>query len=428
MKFDNSLRLLKQAKKLIPSAAQTYSKSYKYFCEGAAPAFLSRGIGSHVWDVDDNEFVDFVLSLGAVTVGYNHPGVNKSIIKQMESGISFSLSHRLELELAEKIIRIIPCAEMVRFVKNGSDATSAAVRLSRAYTGREIIACCGYHGYQDWYIASTNRNRGVPKAIGKLTKKFKYNNINSLLTLFDRYPQQIAAVIMEPIGLEPPKDNFLQKVKDLAHKNGALIIFDEIVTGFRLSLGGAQEYYNVTPDLATFGKGIANGMPLSLVTGASDIMKLIDEGAFISMTFGGETLSIASALATISLFEQKESFQHIWTLGQKWIHSVNNLIAEKNLSSDVRTAGLAPHSGIVFKNINGIDSSDWLSLFQQECILKGVLTLGINNFCLMHTENDLEKYIEGVNAGLTRVALAKQQGSPDLFLKGNKIRPVFKRN
>ena len=428
MDFTNSKIYLQKAVTLIPSASQTYSKSYRYYCEGAAPAFLDRGEGARVCDVDGNEFIDFVLALGPVTLGYNNPGVNTAIKNQLEKGISFSQPHHLEIELAEKLADIIPCAEMVKFVKNGSDATAAAVRLERAYTERDMIACCGYHGFHDWFIGSTIKNRGVPEAVCNLVKTFEYNNPDSLQKLFEQYPGQIAGVIMEPIVLDPPQDDFLQKVKELTHANGSVLIFDEIITGFRLSSGGAQKLYNVIPDLAAFGKGIANGMPLSVVAGQKKIMRLIDEGVFVSTTFGGETLSLAAALATISILEQKEGYSHMWNLGEKWLKEADELINKKGLSSVMRTAGLAPHSGVVFSGFNEIPASDWLSLYQQELILKGILTVGINNYCLAHSEKDIEVFIKALDSVLDTLVMAKQTKNVVSLLKGGRIMPIFKRN
>jgi glutamate-1-semialdehyde aminotransferase len=428
MKFEQSSKWLERAKQLIPSASQTYSKSYEYYCTGAAPTFLDRGEGAYVWDVDGNKFVDFVLALGAVSIGYNHPEINMAIEEQLKKGISFSQPHKLEVQLAEKLIQIIPCAEMIRFMKNGSDATSAAVRLSRAYTGREMIAFCGYHGFQDWYVGSTTNHKGVPEIVRQLTKPFQYNRLDSLAELFEQYPGQIAAVIMEPLGLEAPKEDFLTNVKELAHSNGALLIFDEVITGFRLSLGGAQDYFGITPDLCAIGKGMANGMPISAVAGRRDVMQLIDRGVFISMTFGGETLSLASALATLAILERKGTYEHIWNLGEKWLQGCKELIVSRNLQNIVETTGFAPHSGVVFRDYGKVAATEWLSLYQQELISRGILTLGINNYCLAHKPEDIQKYLQAVDAACDKLIEAKTQGSVDPFLRGKKIRPIFKRN
>jgi len=428
MRFEESTRWLDRAKAVIPSASQTYSKSYKYYCEGAAPAFLSRAEGAHVWDVDGNEFVDFVMALGAVTLGYRNREVDAALRSQLEKGISFSQSHFLEVELAEKLVDIIPCAEMVRFLKNGSDATAAAVRLARAYTEREMIACCGYHGFQDWYIGTTVNHRGVPEAVRKLTKTFQYNDLASLERVFEQYPGQVAGVIMEPVALQPPRENFLHKARELTHENGALFIFDEVVTGFRLALGGAQAYFGVTPDMASFGKGVANGMPLSFLAGPRDVMKLIDQGVFISATYGGETLSLVAALTTIGILEGPESFPRLWSMGEKWGRAVRELIDEKNLSSVMEVAGLAPHCGVVFKDFQGVPSTDYLSVYQQELIQEGVLTVGINNFCLAHSEKDVDQYISAVNESTNTLLKVVETGNAAPFLKGGKISPIFKRN
>lgn len=331
-KYKNSRELLKRAKKITPLGAQTFSKSYRYFCEGNSPSFMEKGKGAHVWDVDENKYIDFICGLGPVTLGYNDQRINEAITKQMEKGIIFSQPAPISIELSEKLIEIIPCAEMVRFVKNGSDATSAAVRLARAYTERDIIATCGYHGMQDWYIGSTVNNKGVPQKVCELSQSFDYNNIESLESLFAKYPNKIAAVILEPIQSNGPEEGYLQKVKEIAQDNGAVLIFDEVVSGFRYALGGASELYSVTPDLVTLGKGMANGMPISAVAGKKELLNLISDGVFISTTFGGEALSIAAALETINILQEKNGKgirilnQDEWETLVSFILSANNRI------------------------------------------------------------------------------------------------------
>ena len=222
------------------------------------------GKGGHVWDVDGNEYVDFVNGLCAVTLGYDDADVTRAVKAQLEDGVIFTLPHPLEMQVAEAIVDMVPCAEMVRFGKNGSDVTAAAVRLARAFTGRDHVAVCGYHGWQDWYIGSTARNRGVPEAVRNLTHAFAYNDLESLRKMLAGHPGEVAAVILEPMNSQAPKDGFLEGVKELTHRHGALLVFDEVITGFRLANGGAQELFGVTPDLACFGKGVANGYPVSL--------------------------------------------------------------------------------------------------------------------------------------------------------------------
>jgi len=418
---------LKKAKEIIPIASQTYSKSYKYFCEGVGPEFLDRGLGGHVWDIKGKEYIDFVCGLGAITLGYNNPEIDNEIISQLKKGISFSLPTILEVKLAEKIIKILPCAEMVKFVKNGSDATTAAIRLARAYTGKDIVACCGYHGYHDWFIGTTKNNLGVPLQIRELTKSFEYNNIESLKRIFDKHKGKIAAVIIEPCQDNGPKDNFLEKIRELCKDNNTLLIFDEVVSGFRMRLGGAQEYYNIIPDLGCFGKGMGNGMPISLIAGKKEIMKLIEDRAFISTTFGGETLSIVAALKTIEILERKKSFEHIWRLGNKWKEKTDRLIKEHGLGNVVRVNGLAPHCGVIFKGLGNLSNLDLLSIYQQKLLEKGILSVGINNFCLAHTEEDVDKFTKAVDEALYDVKTAIQKNSLYGLLKGGKIRPIFER-
>lgn len=427
-KYSKSNSLLKEAKQLIPVASQTYSKSYKYYVEGAAPAFLEKGKDAYVWDVDGNRYTDFVMGLGAVTVGYCDKRINSSVIEQLKKGASFSQPTALEIELAKKMVSLIPCAEMVKFLKNGSDATSAAVRLARAYTGREIIACCGYHGWQDWYIGSTENDRGVPLAAKNLIKAFEYNNIKSLENIFSKNKGNVAAVILEPVQLDFPKDNFLNKVKELAHKNKALLIFDEVVTGFRISVKGAQDYFGVIPDLAAFGKGMGNGFSISALVGRKDVMRLIEERAFISTTFGGEAVSLAGALATINILQKDINLKHFWNLGEYFIDSANKLIRKENLQKVAKVSGLAPHCGIVFNNFGNFNSLELLSVFQQRMIREGFLTIGINNFCLSHTKINIDNFMKAALFGFEDINKVLINNTVEGVLFGQLIRPVFARN
>lgn len=428
-KFKKSKQLLKRALKVTPLGAQTYSKCYRYFSEGYAPAFIERGEGCYVWDVDGNKYVDFICALGAVTVGYNDPRINEAVIKQLKNGISFSLGSELEVELAEKLRQIIPCAEMTRFVKNGSDATSAAVRLARAYTGRNMVAACGYHGMQDWYIGSTENNKGIPGQVCELTKTFEYNNADSLKQLFDLYPGRIAVVILEPIQADGPSDGFLQSVKEITHANGALLIFDEVVSGFRYALGGASEIYNVTPDLAAIGKGMGNGLPISAVVGKGEIIELIGtKGVFISTTFGGETLSIAGALQTIKILEQPGVYDQIWRLGDMELNGLKSLISKHGLNEVLGVGGLAPHGGVWFEGTGSLDYLDINSVYQQKMVEKGILAHDINNISLSHTEKEIELFLAAADEAMFDIKSAIKQDTVAGILKGDKINPIFKRN
>jgi len=234
-----SNEMITQALKIIPLGSQTFSKSQSALPFGVSPLFVDRAKGSKMWDVDGNEYIDFVNALGCVILGYCDPDIDAAVQRQMESGVTFSLPHRLEREVAELLVEMIPCAEMVRFAKNGTDATSGAIRIARAYTGRERIAVCGYYGWQDWYIGSTTKDLGVPLAVKELTHRFQFNDLQSLYKLSARYPGEFAAIILEPMNAIYPLDGFLEGVRSLSSEYGALLIFDETVTGFRYSDGGA---------------------------------------------------------------------------------------------------------------------------------------------------------------------------------------------
>lgn len=426
--FTKSTKLLDKAKKVTPLGAQTYSKSYRYFCEGSSPAFIERGLDAKLWDVDGNEYIDFICSLGAITIGYSNKKINEAIKKQLDRGIIFSQPAPCSIELAEKLIEIIPCAEMVRFVKNGSDATSAAIRLARAYTNKDMILVCGYHGMQDWYIGSTMNKRGIPKEVSNLTKSFSYNNIESLKMLFEENKGEVAAVILEPIQGDGPKEGFLEQVKKIAHENGSLLIFDEVVSGFRYALGGASELYNVIPDMSAIGKGMSNGMPLSAVVGKKEILKLIEEGIFISTTFGGETLSIVSAIETIKILSQDGVYKKIWDLGKKMKMGLAALIKKYELEDVVKISGLEPHCGVVFEDYQNLDYLDINSIFSEKMVENGILTIGINNIMMSHTEHDIDMYLIGVEHAFKSIREAIDKKNIEGILKGKKVNPIFKRN
>ena len=426
MKLDISKKLLKKARDLIPACTQTFSKGPSQFVQGIAPNFVSRAEGCKIWDVDGNEFIDYTMALGPMVLGYNYPIVNEAIISQLKEGTTFTLPHKIEVELAELLVNIIPCAEMVRYGKNGSDVTSAAVRAARAYTGREKIACCGYHGWQDWYIGTTTRNKGVPKCVRELTLAFEYNNIESLVEIFDKNKDEVACVIMEPVSTIEPKDNFLEEVKKVTHENDAILVFDEVVTGFRIALGGAQEYYGVIPDLACFGKGMANGMPISAIVGKSDIMEEFEE-IFFSFTFGGETLSIAAAIATINEIIEKKVIEYIWNTGNILVNGIKKLIKENELENYIEIIGLPPRTVMTFKNEKGEESLEMKSLFQQECIKRGVLFTGAHNISYSHTKETIDKTMEVYSESLKILKEAIETSSIRDRLEGGIVEPVFRK-
>jgi len=425
MKFERSISLFHKAKVAIPSATQTFSKGPEQYPFGVAPIFIQKGKGSHVWDVDGNEFIDYPMALGPIILGHAYPAVNEAIALQLAKGITYSLPDPLEVELAELLIALVPCAEMVRFGKNGSDVTAGAVRAARAYTGKEKIVCCGYHGWQDWYIGTTTRNLGVPKSVRELTLTFEYNDISGLERLFQEHKGEVAAVIMEPVGVVEPKGNFLNNVREITHKNGAILIFDEIVTGFRISLSGAQGYYGVIPDIACFGKAMANGMPISAVVGKREIMEIFDE-IFFSFTFGGECLSLAAALATIRELKEKDVLNHIWSLGKRLKSGYNSLVRDLNLEHISECIGLPPHTVITFKETNNIDPLLLRTLFQQEAINRGILAIGVHNICYSHNEKDIDTTLDVYYETLKIIKDAIDSGIQK-YIKGEIVKPVFRK-
>ncbi len=325
---ERSEAIYNRAKQKIPSVTQTLAKGPTQYIKGVAPKYIERAKGCRVWDVDGNEYLDFNMAIGPVSLGYCYPRVDEAIKAQLEKGITFSLMHPIEVEVAELVSSVVPNAERIRYSKTGCDVTSAAIRLARAFTRRDGILACGYHGWHDWAIATTDRNRGIPGSVRALTSAFNYNDIDSLATQID---DKTAAVILEPMLFEFPKDDFLLKVCDLCAKKGALLIFDEMWTGFRLALGGAQEFFGVRADLATFSKAVANGMPLSVLAGRADVMSLLEKDVFFYTTFGGEALSLAAAVATIGELKDKFVPTVLQRTGARLIEGYNALARELSM-------------------------------------------------------------------------------------------------
>lgn len=423
--FHKSKELLKKAEVLIPSRTQTFSKGYTQFVQSVSPNYVKRAKGANFWDVDGNEFLEYSMSLGPILLGYSYPAVVEAVQETLQNGTIFSLPHELEIEVSQMIVDEIPSAEMVRFGKNGSDVTSAAIRVARAFTKREKVACCGYHGWQDWYIATTTRNGGIPQSTCELTKTFSYNDIASLEAVLDQYPDELAAVIMEPIGIVEPKDGFLEQVKELTHKHGALLIFDEVITGFRMSMGGAQSYFNVIPDLTCCGKAMGNGFPISAVAGRADIMQKFDE-VFFSFTFGGETASLAAAKAVITVLRENPVHDHIWALGKRLRDAFNTLSKHYGLIDIVHNQGLPPRATMVFKEKDP-QVPVYKSLFQQECMKRGLYYTGAHFISYSHTYADIDFTLRVYRTVLEILAEAIASGKPESLLEDTPIQPVFRR-
>lgn len=385
-----------RARDLIPGGSQTLSKGPTQWAQGIAPDFIVRARGARVWDDRGREFLDWPMALGPIMLGHGHPAVDDAIRAQLEDGITFTLPHPLEAEVAERVVDAVPCAERVRFAKSGSDATSAAIRLARAVTGRESVIAVGYHGWHDWYIGSTSRSAGVPAATRGLVRTAPYGEVPDL--------EGAAAVILEPASATEPPEGYLQALVDAAHAAGALVVFDEIITGFRLALGGAQERYGVTPDLACFGKALGNGMPISALAGRAEHMDVLRD-VFFSGTHGGETLSLAAARAVIDVLREEPVHEHLWRLGERLQEGVRGLIERHGVGEWVVCSGAAPWTLVMVsepkEDPRGLPAK---TLLQQELLKRGVLYNGSHFVSYAHTQADVDETLAAYDEALAIMA------------------------
>ena len=422
--YKESTALLERAERVIPLGAQTFSKSRITFPAGTSPLFLTHGDGGRVWDVDGNEYVDLISGLLPVVLGYRDADVDGAIREQLDNGISFSLSTELESELAERLVDIIPCAEKVRFGKNGTDATSAAVRLARAFTGRDRIAVGGYHGWQDWYIGSTTRNKGVPSAVSELTHTIPFADLDAVDTLMKQHSGEFAALILEPMTVTDPPAGYLAELKDLVNGHGALLVFDEIITGFRYALGGAQELFGVTPDLAAFGKAMGNGMPISAIVGRADVMDEMEE-VFYSCTFGGETLSLAASIAVIDKMRREPVIEKLWQTGADLAEGTTARIAEYDLSDVIAMNGKDCWKVLAFADHPKARKEAVKTLFMREMHARGVLIAGSHNVNYAHDGTDMARVFGAYDAVLALIAEELETGKLEARLGMPVNKPIF---
>jgi glutamate-1-semialdehyde aminotransferase len=407
---------------LIPGHTQTLAKGPGQYVGGVAPKYLQRGKGSHVWDVDGNEFIDFSMAIGPLSLGYAYEPVDRAIRAQLEDGITFSMMHPLEVEVAELIREIIPNAEMIRYSKTGADVTSAAVRLARAFTGRSKVICCGYHGWHDWYISTTDRSFGVPKPVQDLTSTFDYNDMGSVIDALDG---DTACAILEPMIFDEPRDGFLHELKAACQRNGTLLVFDEMWTGFRFALGGAQERFGVQADLMCYSKAIANGMPLAVLAGRSDVMRLCDRDVFFFTTFGGEALSLAAAKATILELRDRSVPEYLARQGRA-LRDGYNVLARALEMPYTRATGAECRSLVTFDAKAG-DPLEMKSLVQQELFARGILWSGFHNISFSHTDADVDRALAAYGDALIVLKRAVDAGSVRGALVGTPVEPVFRR-
>lgn len=418
-RYKKSLEYLERAKRVTPCAAQTMSKSYSRFPEGAFPVALTAGSGPYVWDVDGNKYLDMICGLAAMTLGYSRQYITGAVQYQLSRGVSFSLATELEAEVAEKIIDMVPCAEAVRFVKTGSEATEAAIRIARKATGRDTILTVGsgYHSWHSWFQAVKSEHPGIPRAYRLMVLALPYNNLDAWRIVMEKERSGIAAVILEPCHYEQPAKGFLEGLRELCTQHGVVLIFDEMVTGFRWANGGAQEFFNITPDLATFGKACANGYPLAFVCGKTELMQHAD---VVSGTFGGECLSLAACSAVLDIYKTEPIIDTLWKRGQQFQIGVNSAIVELDLPAVCDGFAVKPRIRFT-DSINHVCQNLALSLFVQELAAHGVLWHPAGgNISAAMTEEDISDAVDTCRAALyvTRTALNSGDWSA---LKGKPI-------
>lgn len=418
-----SNELWERAQRLIPAGTQTLAKGPGQYVNGFAPKYLVKGRGARVWDADGQQYLDMTMGVGPLVLGYTHPVVDEAIRSQLADGITFSLMHPLEVEVAEALQRLVPSLESVRFGKTGADAVSAAVRLARAFTGRSKVLCCGYHGWHDWYISVTDRNLGIPEAVRDLSYTIPYNDLDGVARSLDA---DTACVVLEPVVFEEPAPGFLEGLKALCEANGTLLVFDEMWTGFRLALGGAQQAYGVTADLVTYSKAIANGMPLSVLAGRRDVMSLLEKDVFFFTTFGGEALSLAAARATLTVLAAERVPARLARMGRRVKDGYNAIASQLGLAAFTRCIGPDARTMVTFDAGAG-NPLHLKSYVQQELIRRGILWTGFHNMALAHGEPEVAILLTAYEEVLPLLKEAIETRTVLERLKGLPVEPVFRR-
>jgi glutamate-1-semialdehyde 2,1-aminomutase len=424
----------KRLNELIPGGAHTYSRGDDQYPSNA-PQILESGKGAYVWDPDGNKFLDYGMALRANTLGYAHNEIDEAALRGAKSGNNLTRASLVELKAAEVIIDLIPGAVMVKFGKNGSTVTSAAIKLARAYTGRKYIVRCSEHpffSYDDWFIGDTPMTGGIPEEVSKLTLSFNYNNIESLQKVFDEHPEQIAGIILQPAESVHPTNGFLHKAMELCHKNGALFILDEMITGFRWHIAGAQAYYNIVPDLTTFGKAMANGYSVSALVGKREIMNLggiQDEGKervfLVSTTHGAEMNGLAAFVKTVDFYKNHDVVDHLWDYGQKLIDGMNAIAKELSIEDHFKMTGIPCSPNYATFDANGEPSLAFRTLFSQEMIKNKVLIPWVA-LSYSHGEKELKLTLDATKKSLIVYKKALQEGI-DKYLVGSVVKPVFRK-
>ena len=433
MNFENSSILRRKSHALIPGGCHTYAKGDDQYPQ-LSPGFIVRGKGCHVWDVDGDEFIEYGMGLRAVTLGHAFEPVIEAVREQLGNGVNFTRPAMIEVECAEQFLELIKTAEMVKFCKDGSDAVDGALRLARAYTGRDMVAICSDHPFfstSDWFIGTTEMNAGIPEATRRLIVKFRYNDITGLEALFAQHSGKIACVMMEAARIEEPLPGYLEGVKRTAHANGALLVFDEMITGFRWHLNGAQGEYGVTPDLSTFGKALANGFSVSALAGRREIMQLggndhdRERVFLLSTTHGAETHQLAAAIATMHFYRDYPVVETLYSRGARLRQGFEQVVKENDLVGHVDLVSRDCNLLFGTRDADKRPSQMFRTLFMQEMINRGVVAPSFV-VSYSHSEQDIDRTVEAAAEALRIYRRALADG-PESYIKGRSVKPVFRR-
>lgn len=405
LSFARSEALFARAQQIV-TGGTTQGKAPNTLIPGEYPIYAARGQGAHLWDVDGNRFLDYILAYGIIVLGYCDPDVDAAAIREIEQGFAFPLTRPVQNDLAELLVEVIPCAERVHFFKTGSDTTTAAVRLARIATGRDKIVRWGYNGWHDWCCT---REVGIPANVRGDVLTFRYNNLQSLEDAFRTNRDQVACVIMMPLEIEPPEPGFLAGVKEIAHRHGALFILDEMRSGFHLALGGAQEHYGVTPDLATFSKALSNGYALSVLAGRTELMAHLAQ-TYVSSTFFTNSLAMAAALACVQKLRREKVIPHLWRIGRMLMDGLDRLADD--IGIEAHSTGVAPMPFLAFQYAEAEVREAAKYVFYTEATRRGVLLHPNHHWfvCAAHTEADVAHTLEVAEEGFRAVKEALGKG------------------
>jgi len=433
MKLEESLRIQKRFNDLIPGGCHTYAKGDDQYPQ-FMPVYIAKGRGSHVWDIDGNEYIEYGMGMRCVTLGHAFGPVVDAARRQMRLGTNYVRPAKIELDCAEEFLSIVDGADMVKFCKDGSDATSGAIKLARAHTARDMVAICGDHPFfsvDDWFIGTTAMAAGIPQSTRELTVKFHYNDIASVKELFGRYPGKIACVILEAEKYDPPQNNFLHELKRIAHENGALFVLDEMITGFRWHLGGAQKKYDIVPDLSAFGKAIGNGFAISALAGKREFMELgglhhSKERVFLlSTTHGAESHALAAALATLKYYKGNPVIETLYAQGRKLAEGVNRASEELGLRDFVSVIGPDCCSVYTTRDQEKQPSQPFRTLFLQETMKRGLL-MPSSIVSYAHSDRDIHETVDKIQDVLIIYKKALDVGI-EKYLVGESVKPVYRK-